>query len=75
MVHEVEDIQSFCAVCWGECLNDDIKLLCLQPDLAIFRDMWSDFLLDKLLTLAKHRINGTFCNFLNETHASSIFFE
>ena len=36
-----------------ECLMDDIKLLGLQPEWAIFRDMRKDFILDKRLTLAK----------------------
>ena len=27
-----------------ECVNDDMKVLGLQPEWAIFRDMWMDFI-------------------------------
>ena len=30
---------------WGECVNDDIKLLGVQPEWAVFRDTWRDFIL------------------------------
>ena len=29
---------------WGECVKDDMKLLGLQPEWAIFKDMWRDFI-------------------------------
>ena len=29
---------------WGECVKDDMKLLGLQPDWAIFADIWRDFI-------------------------------
>ena len=29
---------------WGECVKDDMKLLELQPEWAIFRDIWRDFI-------------------------------
>ena len=29
---------------WKECVNDDMKVLGLQPEWAIFRDMWMDFI-------------------------------
>ena len=29
---------------WRECVNDDMKVLGLQPEWAIFRDMWRDFI-------------------------------
>ena len=29
---------------WRECVKDDMKLLGLQPEWAIFRDMWRDFI-------------------------------
>ena len=29
---------------WGEHVNDDMKLLGLQPVWAMFRDMWRDFI-------------------------------
>ena len=31
---------------WGECMKDDMKLLGLQPEWAIFRDLWTDEGLD-----------------------------
>ena len=27
---------------WGECVKDDMKLLELKPEWAIFKDMWRD---------------------------------
>ena len=30
---------------WKEWVNDDMKLLSLKPEWAIFRDMWRDFIL------------------------------
>ena len=27
---------------WGECVKDDMKLLGLQPEWAVFRDVWRD---------------------------------
>ena len=27
---------------WGECVKDDMKLLRLQPEWAVFRDVWKD---------------------------------
>ena len=32
----------------GECVNDDIKLLGLQPECAMFRDMWRAFISGQL---------------------------
>ena len=29
---------------WGECVKDDMTLLGLQPEWAIFRDMWRNFI-------------------------------
>ena len=29
---------------WGECVNDNMKLLGLQPEWGMFRDMWKDFI-------------------------------
>ena len=29
---------------WVECVEDDMKLLGLQPEWAIFRDVWRDFI-------------------------------
>ena len=29
---------------YGECVKDDMKLLGLQPEWAIFRDVWRDFM-------------------------------
>ena len=37
---------------WGECVKNYIKLLGLQTEWAIFRDMWRDLIWDKCLTLA-----------------------
>ena len=31
----------------GECVKDDMKVLGLQPDWAIFRDMWRDLIWGK----------------------------
>ena len=36
---------------WGECVRDDMKLLGLQPEWAVFRDMWRDLIWSKRLTL------------------------
>ena len=41
-------------------MNDDKKLLALQPEWAIFKDMWRDFISGKRLTLAKHGKNRHF---------------
>ena len=32
---------------WGECVRDDMKLLGLQPEWAVFRDMWRDLIWSK----------------------------
>ena len=29
---------------WAKCLKDDMKLLGMQPELAVFRDVWRDFI-------------------------------
>ena len=29
---------------WGECVKYDMKLLGLQPEWAVFRDVWRDFI-------------------------------
>ena len=29
---------------WRECVNDDMKVLGLQPEWAVFRDIWRDFI-------------------------------
>ena len=29
---------------WRECVNDDMKVLGLQPEWAVFRDVWRDFI-------------------------------
>ena len=36
----------------GEYVSDDRKLLGLQPEWTLFRDMWRDFIWGKRLTLA-----------------------
>ena len=33
---------------WGECVNDDMKLLGLQPEWAVFRNVWRDFILGQM---------------------------
>ena len=35
----------------GECVKDDMKFLGLQPEWAMFRDMWRDLVWGKHLTL------------------------
>ena len=42
---------------WRGHVNDDIKLLGLQPDWVVFRDVWSGFISSKSLTLAKRGKN------------------
>ena len=29
---------------WKECVDDDIKVLGLHPEWAVFRDVWRDFI-------------------------------
>ena len=29
---------------WGECMKDDMKLVGLQPEWAVFRDVWKDII-------------------------------
>ena len=41
-------------------MNDVMKVLGLQPEWAMFRDMWKDFILGKRQTLAEHGRNGRF---------------
>ena len=36
---------------WEECVKNDMKLLGLQPEWVIFRDMWRDLIWGKRLTL------------------------
>ena len=49
---------------WRECMNDGIKLLGLQLELEIFKDMQRDIilLLGNHLTLAQHGRNRRFHN-------------
>ena len=37
---------------WDQCVRDDMKLLGLHPEWAVFRDMWRDLIWGKRLTLA-----------------------
>ena len=37
---------------WEQCVRDDMKLLGLHSEWAIFKDMWRDFIWGKHLTLA-----------------------
>ena len=37
---------------WEQCVRDNMKLLSLHPECAIFKDMWSDLIWGKCLTLA-----------------------
>ena len=37
---------------WEQCVRDDMKLLGLHSEWAIFRDMWRDLIWGKRLTLA-----------------------
>ena len=46
----------------GECVKDDMKVLGLQPEWAIIRDMWRGFISGKHLTLAEHGRNESFKN-------------
>ena len=39
---------------WEECLSDDMVLLGLQLEWAIFRGVWRDLIWGKRLTLAQH---------------------
>ena len=39
---------------WEQCVRDDMKLLGLHPEWAVFRDMWRDLIWGKRLTLAHH---------------------
>ena len=41
----------------GDCVNDDMKLLGLQPEWAVFRDMWRGFISRQLSTSAEHGRN------------------
>ena len=47
---------------YRECMTDDMKLLGLQPEWVIFRDMWRDFKLGQHLTLAVRGRNRRFHN-------------
>ena len=47
---------------WEECVNDDMKLLGLQPEWAIFMDMKKNVILRKCLTLAQRGRTGRFQN-------------
>ena len=38
---------------WEQCVRDDMKLLGLHPEWAIFKDMWRDLIWGKRLTLAQ----------------------
>ena len=37
---------------WEQCVKDDMKLLGLHSEWAIFKDMWRDLIWGKRLTLA-----------------------
>ena len=37
---------------WEQCVRDDMKLLGLYPEWAVFRDMWRNLIWGKRLTLA-----------------------
>ena len=37
---------------WEQCVRDDMKLLGLHHEWAVFRDMWRDLIWGKRLTLA-----------------------
>ena len=37
---------------WEQCVKDDMKLLGLHSEWAIYRDMWRDLIWGKRLTLA-----------------------
>ena len=37
---------------WEQCVEDDMKMLGLHPEWAVFRDMWRDLIWGKRLTLA-----------------------
>ena len=37
---------------WEQCVRDDMKLLSLHPEWAVFRDMWRDLIWGKRVTLA-----------------------
>ena len=37
---------------WREYVKDDMEVLSLRPECAVFRDMWRDFHMSKRLTLA-----------------------
>ena len=37
---------------WEQCVRDDMKLLGLHPEWAVFMDMWRDLIWGKRLTLA-----------------------
>ena len=37
---------------WEQCVRDDMKLLGLHPEWAIFKDMWRDLIWGERLTLA-----------------------
>ena len=41
-----------CRKTWEQCVRDDMKLLGLHPEWAVFRDMWRDLIWGKRLTLA-----------------------
>ena len=36
---------------WRECVNDDMIVLGVQLEWTIFRDMWKDFILRKILSM------------------------
>ena len=48
---EVLRIKSRDRETWGECVKDDLILLGLQLQWAIFMDMWRDFILGKHLSV------------------------
>ena len=37
---------------WERCVRDDMRLLGLHPEWAVFKDMWRDLIWGKCLTLA-----------------------
>ena len=48
---------------WRECVKDDMKVLGLQPELAVFKDMWAPYgqtSNSSCLTLARFGRNGHF---------------
>ena len=37
---------------WKKCVDDDMRVLGLHPEWAVFKDVWRDFILGKRQTLA-----------------------